>query len=848
MEKLLLLDGNAMLFRAYYATIYGKKMSTAAGIPTNAVFGFANMLSKAIDTLKIDKIVVAFDKDSHSFRKDIYSEYKGTRTPPPDDLVAQFLIVREYIEALGITQYEQSGLEADDIIGSLAKQTKDYQVFILTGDRDLLQLVDDNTTVYMMKNGITELEKMDAVNVKEKYNLLPYQIVDWKGLAGDKSDNIPGVFKIGDLSATKLLNEYGTVEGVYENIDKISGKQHDYLLQDKEKAFLSKQLATIKTDAVIPVDLNCCVFDYHSQKLKAFYVKYEMKSFLKNFNDFEIVEENQEKIDVSRLGKIDEHTFDDVVCLYIHENDLGIATTTNAYYVEFNEIIKNKYFINYLESDRSKILYDIKQWYHLLDNYHISLNGENVDIKVMAFLNDTKIKEFEDIINKYHFVSNKKKENDQLDLFSNSIDENVALYAYQLVKLKERLVSDLTSKDMYDLYQNIEYPLIKVLYDMEVEGFLIDEEKLNKIAIETNVKVEQLQKEIYQLANKEFNINSPKQLGEVIYDDLKLMKSTKRSTDASVLKKLEDKHPIINTLLEYRKYQKFYSTYANGLKKYIDNDHKIHTIFNQCVAETGRLSSSEPNLQNISVRNPETMIIREAFIPEENCTLVAADYSQVELRILAHMANQENMIEAFKQGIDAHTKTAMDIFNVSEQEVSSTMRRQAKAINFGIDYGMSDYGLAEQLNIPIYQAHDFIEKYFLKYPNIKKFMDDTIQFCQDNGYVVSIMKRRRYIEEINSSNRSLKQFGQRAAMNAPVQASAADLIKIAMINVHNRLEKEGLKSRLILQIHDELILNVHNDEKEKVMRLVSEEMENALKLSVVLKAEATCGNNWLEVK
>ena len=471
---------------------------------------------------------------------------------------------------------------------------------------------------------------------------------------------------------------------------------------------------------------------------------------------------------------------------------------------------------------------------------------------IQAFLVDGKIKNLEALLLKYHLtVTTGSSENRQIALFEEEDgDESDYLcqLAANLLKVKETLKQELADYGMTKLYEEIELPLAEVLFDMEKTGVRVDASVLDRIARETSVKIAALEQEIYQLANRQFNINSPKQLAEVIYDDLALMRSTKRSTDASVLKKIEDRHPIIPAILEYRKYAKLNSTYAIGLKKYIQDDNKIHTEFNQCIAETGRLSSSNPNLQNISVRNEEAQMIRAAFIPEPGCVFVGADYSQVELRILAHLADEKGLIDAFKAGMDIHTRTAMDVFNVSEEEVTPLLRRQAKAINFGIDYGMSDFGLAERLEIPVYKAKEFIESYFRKYPNVRRFMDQTIAQCREDGYVTTMLNRRRDIPEIKSSNHSLREFGKRAAMNAPVQGSAADLIKIAMINVYNRINREGLKSKMILQIHDELILNVPEDEEKIIMELVEEEMENAMELKVPLLAESESGHNWLEVK
>ncbi|MBE6125773.1 MAG: DNA polymerase I [Erysipelotrichaceae bacterium] len=852
MKKLLLIDGNSMLFRAYFATAYGRPMSTSSGIPTNAIFGFASMLHKALEVIAPDFVVVAFDHDKKNFRREIYPQYKGTRQKTPDNLVAQFPIIREYLDAIDMTQYEQHGIEADDIIGSLAKQKTDYDINVLTSDRDLLQIVDDRIKVWLMVKGITEMDLMDPQAIMDKYQLKPLQIIDLKGLAGDTSDNIPGVTKVGDKTAIKLLNDYGTVEGVYEHIDEIKGKLQENLIKDHEIALLSKQLATIKIDADIDIDITKCDYDLYGENAMKFYSKYEMRSFLKNVTVAEPETKKEEPAVMKKVRKFDNDMLSDDMAMHLNNRGIGLSDGRHSYYITIADAVKDPVFTDWLNKNTEKTVHNVKHWYHVLDQYGLTVKGNINDTMIQAFLVDGKIKNLEALLLKYHLtVTAGSDQNRQIALFEEEDgDESDYLcqLAANLLKVKETLKKELAVYGMTSLYREIELPLAEVLFDMEKTGVRVDAGVLDRIARETSVKIAALEQEIYQLANRQFNINSPKQLAEVIYDDLALMRSTKRSTDASVLKKIEDRHPIIPAILEYRKYAKLNSTYAIGLKKYIQDDSKIHTEFNQCIAETGRLSSSNPNLQNISVRNEEAQMIRAAFIPEPGCVFVGADYSQVELRILAHLADEKGLIDAFKAGMDIHTRTAMDVFNVPEEEVTPLLRRQAKAINFGIDYGMSDFGLAERLEIPVYKAKEFIESYFRKYPNVRRFMDQTIAQCREDGYVTTMLNRRRDIPEIKSSNHSLREFGKRAAMNAPVQGSAADLIKIAMINVYNRINREGLKSKMILQIHDELILNVPKEEEKIIMKLVEEEMENAMELKVPLLAESESGNNWLEVK
>jgi DNA polymerase-1 len=858
MKKLLLIDGNSMLFRAYYATVYGKSMSTSSGIPTNAIYGFALMLQKALKDIEPEYVFVAFDSDKDTYRHKLYPEYKGTRSATPEDLKTQFPIIREYLDALHITHYEKSGLEADDIIGSIVKQNKDYKIAVLTSDKDLLQIVDENTDVFLMQKGITEMARMDEKAVFERYELTPAQIIDLKGLAGDSSDNIPGVTKVGDKTATTLLKEYGSVEGVYENIDKIKGKLHQNLINDKEKAFLSKKLAAIIVDADLSeIDLSRSLYQKESKDAYDFYLKYQMKTMASKVDLSNIEEDEAEKKDVFKERKfklvtsLEKDILNDRSLLTLDEENrfVSILNKKIAYNMLFTDFIKCQNCLDYLADDNQKVFYDLKNWYHLAFKNDFKINGKNIDLMVVSFLCDSKIKNIDNLLAKYNLTIKAEKKDNQLDLFSDTSSNTTELNALsnRLFYLTDILMKDLKQKDMESLYFDVERPLIRILAEMEITGIRVNETVLEKIAEETAKKIAHYEQNIHRLAEREFNINSPKQLAEVLYDDLKLARTTKRSTDARTLGKLRDYHPIIDEVLQYRKYAKFYSTYAFGLKKYIEEDGKIHTRFNQCVAETGRLSSSDPNLQNISIRSEETSSIRSAFIPEENCVLVAADYSQVELRLLAHLSNEERLIEAFKKGLDAHTKTAMDIFSVEENEVTPLMRRQAKAINFGIDYGMSAFGLAENLNIPVAIARDYIDAYFEKYPNVKAYMDNTIANCEKTGFVTTLLKRRREIPEINHRNRNIKEFGKRAAMNAPVQGSAADLVKVAMVNVYNELKKRNLKSKLILQIHDELILNVPIEEKKEVIQLVKEKMEQAMTLSVPLKVDASFGNNWLEV-
>lgn len=861
MEKLLLIDGNSMLFRAYYATVYGRMMTTSNGIPTNAIFGFITMMNKAFDMIKPDMVLVAWDSGKPTFRHETYKDYKGTRKKLDQELIVQFPIIREFLDAYGIQRYECEGIEADDIIGSVAKQHPELEIHILSSDRDLLQLIDSTTDVYLMKKGISEIEIMNQEKLKETMGIVPSQVIDLKSLMGDTADNIPGVKGIGEKTALKLLEKYQTVDNVYEHIDEIKGKLKEKLETDKEKAFLSKYLATIKTDEEIPVQIEDLKLKEPNAELHDFFVKYEMTRFAKNVKKQDEVTHEGTYTVVPCVSK---EMMDGNVVLYAdYDNENYYDATLYGFalskgniteYISLENAKNDAAFLTFLASKNKKMVYDTKNFYHICHKYGITFADVEFDIMLAAFLVDGTISDYDKLKEKYNFDQSITKE----EIYgkkgkSKAIDgEQQAKYAMiqaeSLYNIVEELKIELEKNEMMDLFHMIEMPLAKVLYEMELEGVCCDADTLKLIANETENKINELSKRIYEFAGMEFNINSPKQLANVLYDELGLKAGKKRSTAADVLEKLIHVHPIIPLLLEHRKYQKIYSTYAVGLAKHIHSDGKIHTIFNQIQTQTGRLSSSEPNLQNISVRNEEGKEIRKAFVASKNHVLLSADYSQIELRMLAHMANEEQMIDAFNHGIDIHTKTAMQIFDVSHDDVNADMRRSAKTVNFGIVYGQSDFGLSEQLGISRKEAHTFIEKYFASYPNIKTFMDSTIAFCEKHGYVKTLYNRRRYIKEIKDKNYTIREFGKRAAMNAPIQGSAADLIKLAMIRIQESIKNKHMKSKMILQIHDELIFDVCDDEVDQMMQIVKEGMEHVVKLQVPLIADACIGKTWYDAK
>lgn len=864
MKKMLLVDGNSLLFRAYYATAYGKVMTTSQGIPTNAVFAFGNMLSKGIEMVQPDAILVAFDSAKKNFRHQMYADYKGGRKETPQDLIVQFAIAREYLDAMNISRYEQEGIEADDIIGCMVKQYPDWDINILSSDHDLLQLIDETTSVWLMKKGISEIEEMTVESLKEKMGLTPVQIIDLKGLMGDASDNIPGIPKVGEKTAIKLLSQYQSLEGVLEHADEIKGKLHDNIVEFADQARMSKQLATIKTDEALPVKIESLGFQANPAQQIAFFQKYEMHSMIKKIQEKQPIEETKKNKQVQRVEKCPAALLHEDVILVLDASSenpytadiygLLIQDDENSAYLYLEDVFKDQALLDFLSSSASKTVWDLKQIYHWCKKINLTMNGLNEDMMIAAFLCDTSVGTIEKAQVNYqcHFPYQLHevygKENKPMLPELEKQIEYCSAKAQLISKIKKQALTQLKALKMDKLYYELELPLAFVLYKMESQGVLIDIEMLNQISEEMKSKIEEISGKIMQYCNETVNLNSPKQLAELLFDKLGLPSGKKRSTSIDVLEKLKGMHPIIEDLIEYRKYQKLYSTYAEGLKKSIFPDGRIHTIFNQCVTQTGRLSSTAPNLQNISVRDEEGRAIRKAFIPSLGNKMLASDYSQIELRVLAHMAQEKELIHAFKEELDIHTKTAMDLFDVPATDVTSLMRRQAKAVNFGIVYGQSDFGLSEQLQISRKEAKDFIDKYHASYPNISSYMNDVIEGCQRDGYVTTLLNRRREIPEIHDKNYMVREFGKRAAMNAPIQGTAADLIKLAMLRIDKKMTELNLKSKMILQVHDELIFDVVPEEEKIMLDLVVSEMENAMALDVPLKVQSQFGKTWYEAK
>ena len=858
MKKLLLLDGNSMLFRAYYATLYTHRMTTSNGIPTNAVYGFVMMLNKAIDIIEPDEILVAWDAGKPTFRHKQFSAYKGTRKPLDEELIVQFPIVREYLDAAGIKRYEQEGYEADDIIGSMAKCCKDVQTTILTSDRDLLQLIDATTHVLLMKKGLSEMDLMDEQNLLDTYGITPSQVIEMKGLMGDTADNIPGVQGVGEKTALRLLNQYSTVENVYAHIDEVKGKLKEKLEKDKDNAFMSLELATIYTKMELPFELCDCEFSGIQEAVNGFYEKYEMRSLVNRTKQTKNEKWPLKEVDHFEMIQ-DENVMIMPVCSqepYLDQKLYGfmVPLDKTIYYISVENALEDANFKKLLEKKKI-ITWDTKEMMHLLDRYGFKWNEFSDDLHIAGFLLNSTATDSDALIEalhislpeSFHDVSKKTKEEPAY-----SVTREKAIchsLTQQLFEKRSEIRSSLKSQNVISLYEDIEMPIAHVLFSMEKEGISIQESFLDEYGVLLNKKLDELAQQIYGHAGMIFNINSPKQLANVLFDELNLSGGgKKRSTSADVLEKLRGKHPIIEDILEYRKIAKVLSTYIDGLKKHIRSDEKIHTCFNQTMTQTGRLSSSDPNLQNISIRDELGKEIRKAFVAQEGYHLLSADYSQIELRMLAHMANEDHMIRAFNEGLDIHTKTATLIFGCTPEEVDDQKRRIAKTVNFGIVYGQTEFGLSSQLHITRKEAGEFMQMYFDSYPKIHQYMNQLIDFCKENGYVETLFHRRREIPEINDKNFMTREFGKRAAMNAPIQGSAADLIKIAMLKMDKALKDANVQSKMLLQIHDELIFLVPDNELDLMQNLVKDTMENAMELKVPLMASISVGKSWYEAK
>lgn len=877
----MIIDGSSLIFRAFYAI---RHLTTKDGIFTNGVYGFLSMYYKAIDMYKPDHIAVVLDKSGPTFRVEEYSDYKANRDKAPSELSTQFGILKDILQAMNVCFEEESGYEADDIAGTLSKRAskEGYEVLLVTGDRDYLQLIDENVNVILTVKGITQTKRFGIEEVKEKYGVTPIELIDVKGLMGDSSDNIPGVPGVGEKTALKLIKEYKSIEEVYENIENISGKAlKNNLTENKDLAFLSKKLGTIFTEVPLERKLDDYVVkEPNVEKTREIFERLEFNSFLKELPGAE----KEVKFEKDFLSKrvsspaeiVKELSDEKNITFHMFYNGDNYIHSKPEY-IAFKGEGKDEVFIYKLNDEKElgefKELFSSKDKkflsYHIKsDLYYLLRNGLNIDflyedISIMEYLIDPSntnyeinktcneyldrnIKSEEEVFGK----GAKKKDLDEVE--EKELDEYISSFISVCEDLRMPLLDIIKERDMEKLFYDIENPLVKVLADMENVGFKVDKDYLEELGEKFNNEIDELEKSIHEDAGEEFNVNSPKQLGEILFEKMGLpvIKKTKTgySTNVEVLEKLKGEHEIIEKVLRYRTIKKLQSTYVEGLSKLISEDGRIHSTFTQTIAVTGRISSIDPNLQNIPIRTEEGRLIRKAFTSGDENTLVDADYSQIELRVLAHLAQDEVMLESFKEGVDIHAKTASEVFHVDLDKVTPLDRSNAKAVNFGIVYGIGDFSLSQDLNITRKEARKYIDNYLNTYQGIKKYMEDIVEQGKEVGYVHTIMNRRRYIPELKSKNFNIRAFGERIALNTPIQGSAADIIKLAMISVHNELKKRKLKSKLVLQVHDELIIDAYNDEIDEVKELLRDLMENAVKLDVDLKVDISTGNSWYESK
>ncbi|QNT73008.1 DNA polymerase I [Bacillus licheniformis] len=871
-----MVDGNSLAYRAFFAL---PLLSNEKGIHTNAVYGFTTILMKMLEEEKPTHMLVAFDAGKTTFRHKTFKEYKGGRQKTPPELSEQLPFIRELLDAYRISRYELENYEADDIIGTLAKSAeKDgFEVKIFSGDKDLTQLATEGTTVAITKKGITDVEYYTPEHVREKYGLTPEQIIDMKGLMGDSSDNIPGVPGVGEKTAIKLLKQFHTVEELLSSIDEVSGKKLKEKLEEfKEQALMSKELATITTEAPLEVSLDSLGYEgFDREAVVKIFKDLGFHSLLERIGEEagEKEEEQLEEIDVMIKTDITDDLFASPASLVVeqlgdnyHEAPIlgfSIVNEHGAFFIPEETAVQSDRFKEWAEDEsKKKWVFDAKRAAVALRWRGIELKGAEFDVLLAAYIINPG-HSYDDVASvakehQLHIVSADEavygKGAKQAVPDEKELADHLARKAKAISLLREKLLDELEENEQLELFEALEMPLAHILGEMESIGVQVDVDRLKKMGEELSAKLAEYEKKIHESAGETFNINSPKQLGVILFEKLGLpvVKKTKTgySTSADVLEKLRDKHVIIEDILHYRQIGKLQSTYVEGLLKVIKKDsHKVHTRFNQALTQTGRLSSTDPNLQNIPIRLEEGRKIRQAFVPSQKGWLIfAADYSQIELRVLAHISKDKNLIEAFTNDMDVHTKTAMDVFHVSEEEVTPAMRRQAKAVNFGIVYGISDYGLSQNLGITRKEAAAFIERYFHSFQGVKEYMEETVQEAKQRGYVTTLLSRRRYIPELTSRNFNLRSFAERTAMNTPIQGSAADIIKKAMIDMADKLKEKNLQAKLLLQVHDELIFEAPEDEIKVLEKLVPEVMEHALELDVPLKVDCASGPSWYDAK
>lgn len=904
-NRLLIIDGNSIMNRAFYGIMNTKALMSADGTYTNAIYGFLAILFKELEDLEPEYIAVAFDLKAPTHRHNMYKEYKGTRHAMPEELAQQMPIIKEILRNMNITIIEKEGYEADDVLGTISKlaEKEGIKTTILSGDRDTFQLASKNITIRIprTKMGKTETEDYDESKIEEEYGIKPVQLIQVKGLMGDTSDNIPGVPGVGEKTALKLIKEYQNIDKLYEELESgntsIKGALKEKLTNNKESAILSRTLGTILLDAPLDVEVkDLAVKDWNKEAVTNKFKELRFNRFIERFdlNGLGTVKVSK-KID--DLFKIEEEDIKKILkvakeckeLIYYFEkekiqtNDLIINESIKSisiydrkantvYYSKNIDVTTLKDLFE--DSQVEKASYKVKTDYILLKQEEIGYNNIKYDAEIAGYnLNPTDKNTIDEMAKKYlgidieeymenEFEDSNKSNSAQLNLFDNNQNNGEelkkekyrnSLICYIIAKLQEVTIKKLEEAGAISLFNNIEMPLAQILADMQYNGMYVDEEELKNFGTELKAQLQTLTEEIYNLAGEEFNINSHQQLGKILFEKLQLpvYKKTKNgyTTDVDVLEKLKGQHPIIEKILEYRTLMKLNSTYVEGLIPYINiKTHKIHSSFHQTITATGRISSTEPNLQNIPTKTELGKQIRKAFKPAEGNVYIDADYSQIELRVLAHISQDENMIYAFNHGEDIHKQAASKVFNIPIEEVTKEQRSSAKAVNFGIVYGISDFGLANQIGVSNKKAKEYIQQYLEKYSGIKHFMDDIVESAKQKGYVETLFGRRRYIPEIKSSNYMVRQFGNRVAMNTPIQGTAADIMKIAMINVKNALQESKINAKIVLQIHDELLLEVALQDKEKAKQILKESMEGAMKLSVPLEVEISEGNSWYEVK
>ena len=876
MKKILLIDGSSLIFRAFYAI---KNLTTKDGVFVNGVYGFLNMYYKALELTNPTHVFVAFDKGSKTFRHTEYSDYKGTRDKAPNEITYQFGILKDLLSSMNVNYLELDEYEADDILGTIAKlaQKEGFEVDIFTGDRDYLQLVDDNIFVYLTKKGISEIKLMDNNAIFEDFGISPKQLIDVKALQGDSSDNIPGVKGVGEKTALKLIQEYGNLENLYENLGKLKGKLKENLENEKDKAYLSRYLGEIYLN--VPIDKNIEDFELKDVNLNEYIEKLENLEFKSIINKFfkDVKKDNSNSIN---------HIIDSEVINFSEifdkiKNDKSIAV---KFFSDKEYIYREKFYIG-VYSDYNKKSYICKEFnledFERLCNSDIKIVGYDIKEELFFLLkNNFEVNNYEDVmILEYLVDSNKgnyditkvseellhleiidlkerfgkgKNKKTFFDLDEDIILKYISQYVFAISELYSIFVQKVKENNLYSLYENVEKPLVKILADMEKTGVKVDKNKILELNEEYSKLADEYEQRVYEIAGEVFNLNSPKQLGVILFDKMKLpvVKKTKTgySTDVEVLEKLSEDYEIAEYILKYRSLNKLISTYLVGILDYIMEDDRVRTSYKQMITATGRLSSVDPNLQNIPVRTQEGKNIRKVFVADKNKVFIDADYSQIELRVLAHLSKDLVMIDSFKNDLDIHYKTASEVFGVPIEEVTDNQRRSAKAVNFGIVYGISDYGLSKDLNITRNEARQYIDGYLNTYPNIKNYMEEIVKIAKKDGYVTTILGRKRYIPEINSKNFNIRSFGERIALNTPIQGSAADIIKLAMIKVYERLKEEKVNAKLILQIHDELIIECDEKEKDIVKNILKESMENVYKLDLPLKVDVCEGRNWYESK